>query len=307
MADEENKLSTSALAKRLDIPSQQLFATLKDYGWIQRHEDTWLLTTKGEFEGGSYQESRRYGRYIVWPESLQTHRLVSAIESSKRITAAGMRRLYPGLELRHINRALAELGLQVHTVLGWEITQLGTRLGGQQQESESSGALYVNWPHEFAENPILQRELHKLLAQPQVQPEVQPPTDAVADDLFAAAAAEAVHESHAVRHDGVDGHCLNTELERQVCNWLYMAQLAHAHCRALPVEDELYADFYLPAAGVYIECWEAEEGKERLGNKLRKKDVFRELQLPVLELNAGDGDKLDDLLGKALVEFGIRV
>ncbi len=297
MNGDSNKISTSALAKKLDIPAQQLFATLKDYGWIQRHEDNWLLTTKGEFEGGSYQESRRYGRYIVWPEALQTHRLVSAIESSKRVTAAGIKHFYPGLELRHINRALAEMGLQNHTVLGWELTDLGKRLGGQQQESKSSGALYVNWPHQFAENPILQRELHKLESTP-----ARSTVSALAEDLFAVAdgAVDAGCE-------GIDGHRLNTELERQVCNWLYMAQLAHAHCRALPVEDELYADFYLPAAGCYIECWEAEEGKERLTLKLRKKDVFRELKLPVIELKPGDGQHLDDLLGKALIEFGIRV
>ncbi len=297
MTDSSNKLSTSALAKKLDIPSQQLFATLKDYGWISRHEDSWILTAKGEFEGGSYQESRRYGRYIVWPESLQGHRLVSAIESNKRMTAAGMRRFFQGLELRQINRALAELGLQIHTVLGWELTELGKRLGGQQQESETSGALFVNWPYDFVENPILQRELQALLNVKHSEQQT-----AVDDDLFAAVA-----EQPRGGHMGVDGHQLNTRLQRQVCNWLYMAQLAHAHQRALPVSDEFFADFYLPAAGVYIECWEAEEGKDRLATKLRKKDLFRELQLPVIEVNAPDILRLDDVLGKALIKFGIRV
>ncbi len=292
MSNDQNRLSTSALAKKLGIPVQQLFATLKDYGWIQRHEDNWFLTSKGEFEGGSYQDSKRYGRYIVWPESLQNHRLIGAIESNKRMTAAGMRQRYPGLELRLINRVLAELGLQQHTVLGWELTELGQRLGGQQQESESSGALYITWPEDFINNPILQRELDKLLVTPQA-------ATGPADDLFATPA-ETLPEA-------IDGHQLNTLLEWQVCNWLYMAQLAHAHCRALPVEDELYADFYVPAAGVYIECWEKEEGKERLTVKLRKKEVFRELQLPVIELNAGDGDHLDERLGKALLEYGVRV
>ena len=51
MSQDESRLSTSALAKRLDIPGQQLFATLKDYGWIQRAGDNWVLTPKGEFEG----------------------------------------------------------------------------------------------------------------------------------------------------------------------------------------------------------------------------------------------------------------
>ena len=89
---EPEKLSTTALARKLGIPTQQLFATLKDYGWIQRHQDSWLLTNKGEFEGGSYADSKRYGRYIVWPESLVEHPMLSAIESNQRVSASGLRR-----------------------------------------------------------------------------------------------------------------------------------------------------------------------------------------------------------------------
>ena len=63
MVSEGNKLSTTALAKKLDIPTQQLFATLKDYGWIERANESWILTQKGEFEGGSYHNSRRFGAY----------------------------------------------------------------------------------------------------------------------------------------------------------------------------------------------------------------------------------------------------
>ncbi|MCP4815743.1 MAG: hypothetical protein GY888_24785, partial [Planctomycetaceae bacterium] len=69
MEPDDGKLSTTALARKLNIPAQQLFATLKDYGWIQRSTDSWVLTSKGEFEGGTYQTSRRYGRYIVWPQA----------------------------------------------------------------------------------------------------------------------------------------------------------------------------------------------------------------------------------------------
>jgi hypothetical protein len=61
MPREDDKLSTTALARKLDIPVQQLFAVLKDYGWIQRPSDSWVLTPKGEFEGGTYHSSRRYG------------------------------------------------------------------------------------------------------------------------------------------------------------------------------------------------------------------------------------------------------
>lgn len=294
MSDADNKLSTTALAKKLDIPARQLFATLRDYGWIARHKDSWVLTNKGEFEGGSYVDSPRYGRYIVWPESHQQHRLLAAIESNQRISAAAMRRYYPMLHPRQINRVLAELGLQVHSVLGWELTEQGRRLGGQQEESENSGAFYVTWPHEIVDHPVVHRELERLS-----QPEAAAGETAPADDLFA--------QPEPPPQRGIDGHVLESALERQVCNWLYLAQLPHAYQRPLPVEEELLADFYLPSARVYIECWEGEEPHERLTVKLRKRDLCRELGLAVIEVNAGDADRLDEVLGRALLERGIRV
>jgi hypothetical protein len=294
MIDQADKISTTALARKLDIPAQQLFATLKDYGWIQRHEDNWLLTGKGEFEGGGYVESKRYGRYIVWPQSLEEHRLLSAIESNQRISASAMRRYYPKLHPRHINRALAELGLQVHSILGWELTEQGRKMGGQQEESENSGAFYVTWPHEVVDHPVVHRELTE-----QAQAGEPVPVADQEGDLFSnIAGTEMV---------GIDGHALETVLELQVCNWLYLAQLAHAHGRALPTEELLYADFYLPSAAVYIECWEAEEPAERLSLKLKKQDVYRNLGLRYIDINARDADRLDEVLGRPLMEIGIRV
>jgi len=295
MADEADKISTTALARKLGIPTQQLFATLRDYGWIQRHEDTWLLTGKGEFEGGDYVESRRYGRYIVWPASLENHQLLSAIESNQRITAAGMRRYFPKLHPRQLNRALAELGLQVHSVLGWELTEQGRKLGGLQEESDNSGAFYVTWPHEIVDHPVIHREL----MEQSDSGEPVPRTDQLENDLFT--------NLGGTQLVGIDGHTLETILELQVCNWLYLAQLAHAHQRALPVEEVLYADFYLPAARVYVECWQEEEPAERLSLKLKKQDVYSDMGLRVVDIKERDGDRLDEVLGRPLMEFGIRV
>jgi hypothetical protein len=218
---------------------------------------------------------------------------LSAIESNQRVSAAGLRRYYPKLHPRQINRALAELGLQVHSILGWELTEQGRKLGGQQEESDNSGAYYVTWPHEIVDHPVIHRELD---AQSDAgTPLVEEP----AEDLFASAALTELV--------GIDGHALETHLELKVCNWLYLAQLAHAHQRALPVEEVLYADFYLPAARVYIECWDEEVAPERLGLKLKKKDVYREAGLRLIEVNEKDGDRLDEVLGRPLMEFGIRV
>jgi len=296
MEPEDSKLSTSALARKLNIPAQQLFATLKDYGWITRVGESWVLSPKGEFEGGSYQNSRRYGRYIVWPERLDQHPLLSAIESNQRITAASMCRYYQRLHARQINRALAELGFQHHSILGWELTPLGRTLGGQQEESKNSGAFYVTWPHEIIDNPVVHRELTR--QSDQIQPAVV--SDEVEPDLFAAAS----EASSAC--NGVDGHKLKTPLETRVCNWLYMAQLAHAYQRALPLEKLVCADFYVPEGSVYIDCWEAEIPAQELWGKLHKSELYRELDLRHIEINATDVERLDEGLGRGLLSFGIR-
>lgn len=296
MERDDSKLSTTALAKKLNIPVQQLFATLKDYGWIQRAGEAWVLTPKGEFEGGNYQNSRRYGRYIVWPERLDHHPLLGAIESNQRITAASMCRYYPRLHARQINRALAELGLQHHSILGWELTPLGETLGGQQEESNNSGAFYVTWPHEIIDNPVIHRELTR--QSDQIQPE--PVANELEPDLFAPTGEESFSCT------GVDGHNLQTPLQTRVCNWLYLAQLAHAFQRALPTEELVYADFYVPGGNVYIDCWEADIPAQQLSAKLHKRELYRELDLRSLEINAGDVERLDEVLGRGLLSFGIR-
>lgn len=294
MAGDADRLSTSALARKLEIPVQQLFATLRDYGWILRQADNWVLTPKGEFEGGSYQDSRRYGRYIVWPEKLLSHPLLSAIESNQRITAAGMRRYYPRLNPRQINRAFAELGLQQHSILGWELTTLGKTLGGQQEESENSGAFYVSWPHEIIDHPVVHRELTRQSDQvpSRLSAEGEP-------DLFEPAPSPGPLT-------GVDGHILHSPLEQRVCNWLYMAQLVHAYRRPLPLEELAYADFYLPQGSVYVDCWDEDVPAQELTARLRKRDLYKEHGLRNIEVNADDADQLDQVLGRGLLGFGIR-
>jgi len=295
VSSDANKLSTTAMARKLNIPAQQLFVTLRDYGWIQRTNDNWALTPKGEYEGGSYQNSRRYGTYIVWPEHIVQHPLLQAIESNQRITAASMCRYYPQLHARQINRALAELGLQQHTVLGWELTRLGRSLGGQQDESVNSGAFYVTWPHEIVDHPVIHRELSIHSAQ-----------------MPAATASGSEPGLFAEEHDlgetcrSIDGHVLKTHLHLQVCNWLYLAQLAHSCERALPTEELIYADFYVPAGNVYIDCWIDEVPVGQLSGKIRKRELYRDMDLRHLEINSADAGQLDEVLGRGLLAFGIR-
>jgi hypothetical protein len=82
--------------------------------------------------------------------------------------------------------------------------------------------------------------------------------------------------------------------------------LAHAYRRALPIEELVYADFYVPVGSVYIDCWEEELTPGEMSGKFRKREIYRELNLHSLEINAADGDRLDEVLGRGLLGFGVR-
>ena len=40
--------------------------------------------------------------------------------------------------------------------------------------------------------------------------------------------------------------------------------------------------------------------------RLHKRDLYRELELNYLEVNAADVERLDEVLGRGLLAFGIR-
>ncbi|MEQ8819602.1 MAG: phospholipase D-like domain-containing protein [Sumerlaeia bacterium] len=64
-------LSTTRLAKSLDLKPKDLFTKLQEAGWIDRAGDKWVLTAKGKEAGGETRFSRQYGEFIVWPTGIR--------------------------------------------------------------------------------------------------------------------------------------------------------------------------------------------------------------------------------------------
>lgn len=313
-AQTPEQLSTSALAKRLKLPIQQLFATLRDYAWIERRGNGWVLTAKGELHGGSYRDSQRFGRYIVWPDTLTEHPLIAAIESNQRITPAGLCRYYPHLSARQINRTLAELGLQRRSCSGLQLTALGASFGGRQELHDEYALSVITWPHELVDDPVLHRELNRLAGEDLAVPEApesapaarsQAMPDLFAPDRETAPPRDAAQGAGSAPRRALDGHAVDSLLQRRVCDWLYEAQLAHARDRRLPVDDNLSADFYVPAAGLYIECWERDVPTAELTRRLRTREVCRERQLAYQEVAAADLERIDELLTGRLRALGL--
>lgn len=280
------KLSTSALAKALQLPLQQLFATLRDYGWIRKVEDGWLLTAKGEFEGGEYVHSRRFGRYIVWPPALLQHPLLVALESNRQFDAVQIGRRY-GLHAREVRRLLGELGLLRRDFNGWALTSRGEAAGGVLVEEES-GEGDIHWPEALLEQPEVAAQLdygRRLYA------------EEGSADLFAGMEPLAA----------LDGHRCASRGTWLICNWLYLAGIAHACGRRLPVPGDLRADFWLPEAQIYIE-YSGEEGDAgTLSARLQRLDIYQREQWPVIEVRADQLPRIDDHLSRQLRRRGVRL
>jgi hypothetical protein len=279
-----DKLSTSALAKQGEIPVQQLFSVLKDYGWIRKVDEGWALTAKGEFEGGSYQSSKRYGRYIVWPQNLLEHQLFRAMESNKLLSAVALGRS-EGFSGRELNRLFVELGWLKPSPRGWELTATGSAIGGQVFENQQSSLSYVLWPEDIREREAFIRLVRECKIEPQAT-----------DDLFA---------GRASGWTAIDGVTCKSREHCCIAQWLYLAGVRYSIYRALPVDEHLVCDFYLPDSGVCLEFWTSGELADAISARMRRADVCKQLNLSVLDIHPEDMPNLDDYLSRHLQQLGV--
>ncbi|WP_235851994.1 hypothetical protein [Niallia nealsonii] len=85
-----------------------------------------------------------------------------------------------------------------------------------------------------------------------------------------------------------------------------MYGVIHAYERKLPIEKEMYCDFYLPSGRVYIEYWELENDVKYRKRKKAKIKLYKKYGFNLVEINDNDIKNLDDVLPKKLLEYGIR-
>ena len=288
-------MSTSALARHLGLPSLELFNLLRELGWIKRGAGGWLLTGKGEFEGGSYVQSERYGRYIVWPEAVLEHARLQNASAEVVISASSIGRACH-VSGRYINHVLHELGWISPGVKGWRITDAGRTLGGVEIENEETSIPFVKWPPEIISNQRLQAALVNSYG---AIGSADAPGQLPEGDLFAEQRLQPCH--------GIDGHAFDQHEMAAICNWLYFAGLTHACGRQLPGETSLCADFYLPGGNVYIEYWGEQGSSTLLSEKFDKKAVLEQQGMVLLEITDKDIEHLDEILARELLRHGIPV
>ncbi|GAA5188659.1 hypothetical protein [Ferrimonas gelatinilytica] len=227
------KISTSALAKRLDLPAKGLFERLERSGYLRRQAQQWQLTEWGQRLGGETSDSEKFGRFVVWPEDLLLAE-ESGTLPSEQLAA----------ELSLIDAEFCGL-LQVCGYLqrwqrDWWVTLAGRRQGGCQGISPQDGRPISRWPK-------------TLLTQAAFQAALSAYRGSDADRRSTQSSVDSFKQRFEAKYRTLDGHYVCTLAQLTLANFLYLQGVAFACFQPLPGELELVAPFYLPLADLYLE------------------------------------------------------
>ncbi len=290
-------ISTSALASELDIKASDLFDKLKSFGWIDRKNDKWVLTDVGKQRGGQTRISTKFGEYIVWPENISLDNGKQK-ETAKYLNATTIGKHFE-ISSQRLNLILSELGWIEKNIAGWQITKLGKGLGGKQFEHDTSGMNYVLWPENILTNKNLTSGFKEINVNEQKTSQTITETHKTSNETF--------REKFPATLRTKDGHMVRSRAEVIIDNALYEYKLAHAYERKVPIEEDLYCDFYIPSEGVYIEFWGMESDPKYAERKKIKIELYKKYDLKLIELYDNDISNLDDYLPKKLLKYEIKV
>lgn len=194
-----------------------------------------------------------------------------------------------------INQIFAELGWIEKYVKGWVPTQRGNRLGAEVREMRNKPVPYVVWPEKIIEHRAL------ITAIADYKGDKEESASAPASN----SSANEFRQKFPAEHRATDGHMVRSRGEMLIDNWLYMQEIVHAVERRLPIDEDVYCDFYLPAKKVYIEYWGLENDPKYAARKEKKIDIYRKYDLNLVEIGDADISNLDDVLPRHLIRFGI--
>lgn len=299
-------VSTTALANRLDLEATEMFEYLEKLGLIIRKENLWLLTELGIKEGGCIKENKDKHKYIAWP----AEKILNYIFKKQVISSTTIKKHYHNITRNRINLVISELGwiekvIESGNHIGWEVTTLGTKVGGKNSVYRKSGTPYVLWPEIILKNRTLSEALNNIKLNRNWENSLRKEPKTVEKDIE-----EQKDEFRTKFQANIrtkDGHYVRSRAELIIDNALYDYGLAHAYEKKLAIEEEVYTDFYLPHGKVYIEYWGFENNPNYLKRKKEKQELYKKYKLNLIELNDKDISNLDDYLPKKLLSFGIRV
>ncbi|WP_263833727.1 hypothetical protein [Sulfurospirillum oryzae] len=184
---------------------------------------------------------------------------------------------------RQINDIFQELHWIEKNKNGWVITESGKSNGAIQINYR--GSLSVQWDEKIQTNILL-----KKLIEPKEEKEEKD-----------------FRERYPATHRTKDGHFVRSKAEMIIDDWLYSENIVHAYEKMLPIQENVYSDFYLPQGKVYIEFWGLENDQKYNARKEQKKEIYKKHNVNLIELTDKEIAKLDDVLPRMLIKYGINI
>lgn len=212
-----------------------------------------------------------------------------------------------GIESRKLNQVLSELGWIERSKKGWIPTTQGKKLHAESRESRQSGVPFVMWPEAIVTSKILANSVQELLGGKGEESKIKLENSPAAVKDEKQVGYRDKLDKFKPTHRATDGHQVRSRAEMLIDNWLYFSGIVHAYERLLPVEEELYCDFYVPAGKVYIEFWGLENDPKYKERKEKKKEIYKKYGFNLIELNDEHIQNLDDFLPKMLLKFNVIV
>lgn len=218
-------------------------------------------------------------------------------QKSLTVTEIGSVFEIPGAK---INLLLSELGWIARDIKGWQITELGKRLGGIQSKDKISGVPCVRWPESIVSNKMLVASVRE--AKGEISPPIEYKPRHLAPDGIE------FREKFEAKLRATDGHYVRSKAEIIIDDWLYHSRITHAFERKLPIEEAQYCDFFINRGkGIYIEYWGEGSDPKYLSRKEKKRETYKKYGLQLIELTDKEIENLDDVLPRKLLKFGISI
>lgn len=267
----EKTYSRSALADALDLSLKEVTEIMINSGWILQDGDSWKLTAKGEFEGGSVRESKKYGNYLVWPESVLEHP-VFKVERDESLSASDIGKDV-GLSPRLVNLLLQHCHWLKRAHKGWQLTAEGKAIGGIQHENEKTGVPWAAWPKSL-----------------------------LAIDYFQQACVLLTNEEAHEQLISINGIVASRPQSAAFLSWCYLSGVVVAQNIASSLRPTMQFDFYLPKVGLYIDVWNSALTPQALAERLERPKLCEQLGIDYLVLEAANILEVEEELPRELLK-----
>ncbi|MBK7667311.1 MAG: phage antirepressor KilAC domain-containing protein [Sphingobacteriaceae bacterium] len=285
-------VSTSALAKERNIDAKELFALLKDKGWIYKKDDQWHLTKEGRMAGGDMLSNPKFGDYVAWPSNINIEQTISA---KGTLSATQIGENFK-ISSQKTNLYLKELGWIEKIKGGWVLTKKVRKMVDTKWRLKTQNLIL------FGTEAILKNSfLIRTIAigegnYIETKEEIEKVEEK--DDF---------RKKYPAAQRTSDGHYVRSRAEQLIDNFLYQHGIVHAYERKLNIEEDMYCDFYLPEKKIYIEFWGLEENEKYAARKKIKQELYAKYNFNLIQLNDSDLENLDEILAAKLRKYNISV